>query len=428
MNRRTAALGRAGRTLALAAALAAGGAGPAFGEAGEELPIGELKTLSEVFELIKGEYVLPVSDRELLLHAIEGMVNGLDPHSAYLTAEDYAGLQEGTSGEFGGLGIEIAAEDGLIRIITPLDDSPAYEAGLLPGDVVTHVDGDSVRNMTAAETAKRIRGAPGTAVTLTIVRAGEDRPLEFTIVRDIVEVASVKYELFEPGFAQVRITRFQPHTGARLLDAIRRLEDENGGPLDGVVLDLRNNPGGLLSGAVAVADAFLSEGLIVYTEGRDPGSREEYGAGPPDELDGAPIVVLVNGGSASAAEIVAGALQDQRRAVVVGARTFGKGSIQAILPLDDESALMLTTARYYTPAGHSIQARGIVPDIVLPPLETRTVDAGFVMREGDLPGHLESAGAGKAPADTGTTRLAFEDFPLFQAFVLLKGLALRAPG
>lgn len=427
MNPCNAAPRRAGRALVLLAALAAG-AGPAFGQAGEKLPIGELETLSDVFELVKSEYVLPVSDRDLLLHAIEGMVNGLDPHSAYLTEEEYAGLQEGTSGEFGGLGIEIAAEDGLIRIVTPIDDSPAYEAGLLPGDIVTRVDGDSVRNMTATETAERIRGEAGTPVTLTILRAGEDRPLEFTIVRDLIEVASVKYEMLEPGFARVRITRFQPHTGARLLDAIRRLEDENGGPLDGVVLDLRNNPGGLLSGAVAVADAFLSEGLIVYTEGRDPGSREEYGAAPPDELDGAPVVVLVNGGSASAAEIVAGALQDQRRAVIAGTRTFGKGSIQAILPLDDGSALMLTTARYYTPAGHSIQARGIVPDIALPPLETRTVDAGFVTREGDLPGHLESAGAGRAPADTAARTLAFEDFPLFQAFVLLKGLALHAPG
>ena len=298
MKRRTGAIGLTARALAVAVGLALVAAS-ASGDESRTLPIAQLEAFGEIFDLVKEQYVRPVDDRKLLVDAIRGMVSGLDPHSDYLTAEDHEELQEGTSGEFGGLGIEITAEDGIIRIITPLDGSPAYDAGLLPGDLVTRVDGESVRDMTATEAAKRIRGLPGTPVTLTILREGEEGPIEFTIVRDIVEVASVKSELLDPGFAHIRISRFQTHTGVRLAEEIRRMEEANDGPLSGAVLDLRNNPGGILSGAVAVADAFLDDGLIVYTQGREPSSREEYYAKPSDLLRGVPIVALVNGGSAS---------------------------------------------------------------------------------------------------------------------------------
>ena len=429
MNKGTGAAGLIARAVALSAGLTLA-AGTASGDESKTLPVGQLKAFGEIFDLVKEQYIHPVDDRELLEDAIRGMVSGLDPHSAYLTADEHRELQEGTSGEFGGLGIEITAEKGLIRIITPLDDSPAFEAGLLPGDLVTRVDGESVRDLTATEAAKRIRGQPGTPVTLTILREGEEGLLEFTIVRDIVEIASVESELIEPGFARIRISRFQTQTGTRLLEAIRRVEEANDGPLSGAVLDLRNNPGGILSGAVSVADAFLDDGLIVYTEGRDPGSREEYYAKPSDFLSGVPIVALVNGGSASAAEIVAGALQDRRRAVIAGTRTFGKGSVQTIVSLDDGSALKLTTSRYYTPSGHSIQARGIVPDVELPALRVEAADAGTSILEDNLRGHLESDD--RAVADTSSEAtaesLAVEDFALFQALNLLKGLALQRPG
>ena len=432
MTRRTGAVRPALRAIALAAGLAAAGGGPASGEEEKTLPVAELEAFGTVFDLVKERYIQPVDDRDLLVDAIRGMVSGLDPHSAYLTSGEYSELQEGTSGEFGGLGIEITTEDGLIRIITPLDDSPAYDAGLMPGDLVTQVDGESVQGITVTEAAKRIRGLPGTPVTLTVLREGEDQPLDFTIVRDIVEVASVKSELLEPGFARLRVTRFQVQTGAHLAEALQRVEEENESPLSGVVLDLRNNPGGILAGAIAVADTFLDDGLIVYTQGRDAESREEYFARSPDLSDGLPIVALVNGGSASAAEIVAGALQDRRRAVVAGARTFGKGSVQTLLALEDGAALKLTTARYYTPDGHSIQARGIVPDIEFPPLRLEGTEFGNPMREGNLPGHLESDGGGEggadAPAGRSAEALAVEDFPLFQALTLLKGLALQRPG
>ena len=429
MNQGTRLAGCIVRAVALSVGLGLA-TGTASGDDREPLPVDQLRAFGEIFDLVKEQYIRPVDDRELLEDAIRGMVSGLDPHSAYLTTEEHRELQEGTSGEFGGLGIEITAEDGLIRIITPLDDSPAYDAGLLPGDLVTRVDGESVRDLTATEAAKRIRGHPGTAVTLTILREGEEGPLEFTVVRDIVEIASVKSELIEPGFARIRVSRFQTQTGARLLEAIRRVEEANGGPLAGAVLDLRNNPGGILSGAVSVADAFLDDGLIVYTEGRDPDSREEYYAKPSDFLSGVPIVALVNGGSASAAEIVAGALQDRRRAVIAGSRTFGKGSVQTIVSLDDGSALKLTTSRYYTPSGHSIQARGIIPDIELPPLRIEAADRAASILEGNLPGHLESDG--RTDPDTASAAsaesLAVEDFALFQAINLLKGLALQRPG
>ena len=439
MNQGTRLAGRIVRAVALSVGVGLA-AGTASGDDREplpvnqlpidQLPIDQLRAFGEVFDLVKEQYIRPVDDRELLEDAIRGMVNSLDPHSAYLTAEEHRELQEGTSGEFGGLGIEITAEDGLIRIITPLDDSPAYDAGLLPGDLVTRVDGESVRDLTATEAAKRIRGQPGTPVSLTILREEEEGPLEFSIVRDIVEIASVKSDLIEPGFARIRVSRFQTQTGARLLEAIRRAEEANGGPLAGAVLDLRNNPGGILSGAVSVADAFLDDGLIVYTEGRDPDTREEYYAKPSDFLSGVPIVALVNGGSASAAEIVAGALQDRRRAVIAGTRTFGKGSVQTIVSLDDGSALKLTTSRYYTPSGHSIQARGIIPDIELPPLRIEAAVGGASLLEGNLPGHLESDDRADPDTMSGATAesLAVEDFTLFQAINLLKGLALQRPG
>lgn len=409
------------------------------------LPLKELRLFTEIFGKIKTDYVTPVQDKTLLENAIHGMISGLDPHSAYLTPEEHEELQEGTSGEFGGLGIEIGAEDGFIKVISPIDDTPADRAGMRAGDLVIRVDETPVKGLKLSEAVKIMRGKPGTSVTLTILREGEPRPLEITIIRDIIKVISVKGRILEPGFGYLRITQFQSHTSKALRETLSELKKENEGSLDGLILDLRNNPGGVLDAAVEVADAFLKKGMIVYTEGRREDGKLKFNAKPTDLLKGAPMLVLVNEGSASASEIVAGALQDHKRALIAGEKTFGKGSVQTILPMADGDALKITTARYFTPSGTSIQATGISPDIVLENLMVTDAESRAYKptKEADLAGHLKNGseetgdGGARDDGEDGDAEddekvrqenlrasLARDDYVLYEALNLLKGLSL----
>ncbi|PCH85283.1 MAG: peptidase S41 [Piscirickettsiaceae bacterium] len=387
------------------------------------LPLEELRAFSEIFGQIKSSYVEEVSDHDLLENAIKGMLSGLDPHSTYLDKKAFTSLQEGTRGEFGGLGIEVGMEDGFVKIIAPIDDTPAYKAGVKAGDLVIRLDEKPVKGMSLADAVKIMRGKPGTDIILTIIRDGEDRPLKITITRDIIKVVSVKNRLLEPGFGYVRIASFQSRTGSNLREAISSLKKENGSePLKGLVLDLRNNPGGLLNAAVSVSDAFLTSGLIVYTQGRIENSRMTFKANPDDLLKGAPIVVLVNGGSASASEIVAGALQDHKRAVIMGQQSFGKGSVQTVLPSGKHSAIKLTTARYFTPSGRSIQAEGITPDVVLSRVKLEKIEDGYEpIKEKDLTKHLENP-EGEDVKDKKASNKVNNDYALNEALNLLKGI------
>ena len=394
------------------------------------LPVEELRTFSDVFGRIKNDYVVDVDDKELIENAIRGMLSGLDPHSAYLDAEQFTELQVGTTGQFGGLGIEVGMENGFVKVIAPIDDTPAQRAGVQAGDLVIRLDDTPVKGMTLNEAVKIMRGKPGSEIELTIVREGVDQPLKINITRDIIKVKSVRARMLEPGYGYLRISQFQSKTAENMVDAIDKLIKENKGALNGLVLDLRNNPGGVLNGAVAVSDAFLKKGMIVYTEGRIADSRLRFNATPDDVIDGAPLVVLVNQGSASASEIVAGALQDHKRAIIVGVKTFGKGSVQTILPLSSESALKLTTARYYTPSGNSIQAEGITPDIELESVKVASIDRNIEpLKEANLTGHLDN-GNGKDGKDNEKdeqdedTLSASDDYMLYEALNLLKGLAI----
>ena len=395
------------------------------------LPLEELRVFSDVYARVKSDYVEPVDDRKLVENAIRGMVTGLDPHSAYLDPDEFKELRVGTSGEFGGLGIEVGMENGFIKVIAPIDDTPAQRAGIKAGDLIIKLDDKPVKGMTLTEAVKIMRGKPGTKITLTIVREGEEKPLRITITRDIIRVKSVRQRMLEDGFGYVRISTFQSRTSDALHQAIERLRKEAGGKLKGLVLDLRNNPGGVLNAAVAVSDAFLRKGLIVYTEGRVEDSRLRFNATPDDVLDGAPLVVLVNQGSASASEIVAGALQDHHRAIIMGQQTFGKGSVQTIIPLGNGAALKLTTARYYTPSGRSIQAEGIRPDIELPNVRIAEVEMPVEpIKEKDLSHHLENgqAKSGKSKDEEkkpfSGAELAKKDYQLHEALNMLRGLAL----
>lgn len=394
--------------------------------AARDLPLEELRTLSEVFSRVKGDYVEDVSDRELLENAIRGMLQGLDPHSSYLSADDFAELQEGTTGEFGGLGLEVDVDEGFIRVVAPIDDTPAARAGIRAGDLIIRLNDRSTRGMDLSEAVALMRGEPGTEITLTITREGQDEPVEVTLTRDVVQVVSVRSRMLEDGYGYVRISQFQNRTGANLKDALAKLHDTAGGPLDGLVLDLRNNPGGVLQAAVAVADAFLEDGRIVYTEGRLDQAQMEFSASGEDLAQGAPMVVLINEGSASASEIVAGALQDHRRAVVMGSRSFGKGSVQSVLPLNSGAAIKLTTARYYTPDGRSIQAEGIEPDVILDRVQVRLREDSEPRRltERDLQRHLD--GDQLPRLDDGEERRAraIDDYAVFEALNLLKGLRI----
>ena len=408
----------------------------------EPLPLDELRAFTEIFARIKNDYVEPVNDRKLLEEAIRGMLAGLDPHSAYLDKESYDDLQEGTSGEFGGLGIEVGMEDGFIKVISPIDDTPAQKAGIKAGDLIIKLDDTPVKGISLNDAVKRMRGQPGSTIKLTIIRNGAEKPLEFTLTRAVIKIASVRIETLDPGYGYVRVSNFQGNTGPDLRKELDKLKQENSNNLKGIVLDLRNNPGGVLNAAVEVADIFLDKGLIVYTEGRVKDSQLKFNAKPGDNVDKIPMIVLVNGGSASASEIVAGALQDHKRAVIMGQKTFGKGSVQTILPMSNGTAIKLTTARYFTPSGRSIQASGIVPDITTDVLKLEKVEetAGLV-KESDLSGHLEN---GQPQDQTGMDKpvteqdpalqdqkaeeqeppLSATDYELYEALNVLKGMAL----
>lgn len=395
------------------------------------LPLDELRTFTQVFAKIKSDYVEDVSDKKLLEDAIRGMLAGLDPHSAYLDQDAYKDIRIGTTGEFGGLGIEVGMEDGFVKVVAPIDDTPAQKAGVEAGDLIIRLDDTPVKGLSLSEAVKIMRGKPGTDIVLTIVREGEERPIKITITRSVIKVKSVKSRTLEEGYGYVRITQFQSRTGENLRQAILKIKKENKNKLKGLVLDLRNNPGGVLSAAVSVSDTFLNNGLIVYTQGRISDSKLKFKATPNDMLEGLPLIVLVNGGSASASEIVAGALQDHKRAVIMGAPTFGKGSVQTIMPMLDNTALKLTTARYYTPSGRSIQAEGIVPDIALERVKVTSVKQPEIerLKEADLSRHL-SNGNGKKEK-TGSKKkgekkesLASSDYQLYEALNLLKGLSL----
>ncbi|MNQ11366.1 Carboxy-terminal processing protease CtpB precursor [compost metagenome] len=391
------------------------------------LPLDELRTFAEVLDRIKTAYVEPIDDKTLLENAIKGMLSNLDPHSAYLEPEDFLELQESTSGEFGGLGIELGQEDGLLKVISPIDDTPAARAGVEAGDLILRIDGQPTKGWSLMEAVDKLRGKPGSKIELTLVREG-GKPFTLKLERAVIKVLSVKSELLEKNYGYLRITQFQVNSGEEVAKALRQLQKDNGGKLGGLVLDLRNNPGGVLQAAVEVSDHFLNKGLIVYTKGRIANSELRFSADPADASQGVPLVVLINGGSASAAEIVAGALQDHKRGVLMGTDSFGKGSVQTVLPLTNDRALKLTTALYYTPNGRSIQAQGIVPDIVVERgTVTRDKSQAQGVKEADLPGHLGNGNGGADRPSNGKTTPATvtaqdKDYQLSQALNLLKGL------
>jgi len=396
----------------------------------KQLPLDDLRKFTEVFDRIKKTYVEEVDDTTLLNNAIKGMLSGLDPHSAYLEPKAFDDLQESTSGQFGGLGIEVGQEDGYVKVISPIDDTPAQKAGVEAGDLIIKLDDTPVKGMSLDEAVKIMRGKPGEPITLTIAREGENGPIEIKIVRDVIKVTSVKTKLLEPGYGYLRITQFQAQTGEDFDKGLDKLTKENEGELNGLVLDLRNNPGGVLQAAVAVSDSLLDDGLIVYTEGRIKSSQLRFSATPGDKLNGKPVVILINGGSASASEIVSGALQDQKRAIIMGTESFGKGSVQTVMQLNEEYGLKLTTARYYTPNGRSIQALGIVPDIEVKRAKLTEVQSSTFFKESDLAGHLSNGEAedkAKAAAEgkaKDQPSLLDRDFQLREAVSLLKGLTI----
>jgi carboxyl-terminal processing protease len=388
------------------------------------LPLEELRTFAEVLDRIKAAYVEPVDDKTLLENAIKGMLDNLDPHSAYLGPDDFKELQESTSGEFGGLGIEVGMEDGYLKVVSPIDDTPASKAGIEAGDVILEVNGKATKGLSMMNAVDLMRGEPGSKVRLLLSRDG-GKPFERVLTRAVIKVRSVRSEMLENGYGYLRISQFQVNTGEEVGKALNKLRKDNGRKLDGLVLDLRNNPGGVLQSAVEVTDHFLKKGLIVYTKGRLPNSELRFSADPADASEGVPLVVLINGGSASAAEIVAGALQDHKRGVLMGTDSFGKGSVQTVLPLNGDRALKLTTALYFTPNGRSIQAQGIVPDIEVARARlTRENDPDSV-READLQRHLGNGnGAPDRQRSTAAapSRPQDEDYQLSQALNLLKGL------
>ncbi len=397
------------------------------------IPFEGLKTFSEVYGRIRQDYVEPVTDDKLLEDAIRGMLSGLDPHSAYLDQEQYNELKVGTTGQFGGLGIEVGMENGFVKVIAPIDDTPAQKAGVKAGDLIIRLDDKPVKGMSLNDAVKSMRGDPGSEIILTVVREGLEQPIKIKIIRDVIKVKSVKSRMLEEGYGYLRITSFQSKTGDNVNDAISELQ--KGAPLKGLVLDLRNNPGGVLNAAVSVSDSFLEEGLIVYTDGRVEDAKMKFSATANDLLHGAPIVVLINGGSASASEIVAGALQDHHRAVLMGEKTFGKGSVQTILPTSNGGAVKLTTARYYTPSGRSIQAEGITPDVPISKvkLELAAQSEFNPIKEADLANHLENSKTGKKTdtsrtAESGEEALALQDYPLNEALNLLKGINIVKSG
>lgn len=419
----------------------------------DTLPLKDLQAFVEILNRVKSDYVEPVKDETLLENAVRGMLAGLDPHSAYLDKEEYKDMSVATTGKFGGLGIEVQLQNGLVRVVSPIDDTPAAKAGVKAGDLIVKIDDTPVKGLSLNDAVTKMRGDPGSKIQLTLVRENAPAPIVLDLKRDVIKVASVRGRTLEPGYGYVRISQFTTSTGKNLDDEIGKLKKD--GNLKGLVLDLRNNPGGVLNAAVEVSDEFMQKGPIVSIKGRDPDNNREFDATSGDALDGKPIVVLVNGGSASAAEIVAGALQDSHRAILVGSKTFGKGSVQTILPLQNESAIKLTTARYYTPSGRSIQAEGIVPDVTIAPVKVSKLDPSELteIHEADLKGRLDNPNAPvEAPADkakdekdkaakdvkkgpaavdaskTDGEPLAVNDYELYEALNLLKGLTLAQRG
>ena len=392
----------------------------------QSLPLEELQMFADVFNQIRQGYVESVPDSELFEMAVQGMLSGLDPHSVFLEEKAYDSLQENTQGEFSGLGIEIGQERGYITIIAPIDGSPAEAAGLEAGDVILKIDGESIRDLPVDRSVDLMRGPTGSEVLLTIGRRGTQDPFDVTVIRDIIKVPSVRSRELMKGYLWLRAAQFQKDTGNEAIAVLQEALAES--DLKGVVLDLRNNPGGVLGASVDMAGALLDGGLVVYTEGRHPQAAERFEASSGDILDDLPIVVLINGGSASASEIVAGALQDRRRAVIMGTRSFGKGSVQTILPVTETRAVKLTTALYYTPNGRSIQAEGIVPDIVVERAEVKSVESARRTKESDLQGSL----SGGDPVDTeaeseSLTELRNSDNQLYEALTLLRGINLLRP-
>jgi len=423
------------------------------------LPLNELQTFTEVYGKIKSDYVEPISDKKLITSAINGMLSGLDPHSAYLDAAAYKDLRIGTQGEFGGLGIEVTMENGFIKVVAPIEDTPAYHAGLKSGDLIIKLGDTPVKGMTLSNAVKRMRGKPHTKITLTILRKGEPKPLVVTLTRSVIKIKSIKYQLLEPGYGYVRIIQFQERTGKNLARAIASLYKKNKKPLKGLIVDLRNDPGGLLNAAVGVAAAFLpANSLVVYTDGRVAdakmrltANKEFYLTGPrqrdyikhlPKSVKTVPMIVLVNSGTASASEIVSGALQDHHRAIIMGTRTFGKGSVQTVLPLGNNTAIKLTTALYYTPSGRSIQAKGITPDIIVDEAKISGIAQGAEIHEADLEHHLLNNGKNRRQRGNRPIKLPVPqkltpgekipmkgiispaDYQLNQALNLLKGLQI----
>ncbi|HBS81838.1 S41 family peptidase [Vreelandella alkaliphila] len=385
----------------------------------DDLPLEEIQTFAEVFERIKRGYVEEVDDRTLLRNAMRGMLSELDPHSAYLDEEEYRSLRESTQGEFGGIGIEVGTENGQLIVITPIDDTPASRAGLLSRDVIVAIDGTPTDSLSLQEAVNLMRGEPGSQLRISVLRAGEESPREFTLTREVIRNESVKHEVLEPGYGYLRISQFQSRTPEQARRSLERMAREQ--PLEGLILDLRNNPGGVLQAAVGVADLFLDEGLIVYTEGRLSDTEMSFSASPETPAGDVPLVVLINSGSASAAEIVAGALQDQRRGVIMGTESFGKGSVQQIMPLGNGEGLKLTTALYYTPNGRSIQAQGIEPDVEVVRGRLEVAEGQRQIREADLDGHLSGQDAMPRERTEMSQRLR-EDYQLSEALNLLKAL------
>ena len=383
-----------------------------------------LETFTNILAIVRKNYVDEVNTKDLLTGAINGMLHSMDPHSAYLTPDLYKELQMDTQGKFGGLGIEITTRNGVLTVVSPIEDTPAHRAGIKPGDQIIKIEDEFTKDMTLMQAVKRMRGPKGSKITISIKREGVSDFLSFTLVRDTIRVQSVRSRVLEEGYGYIRLAHFQERSDRDLQKALESLRSEKGG-MRGLVLDLRNNPGGLLTQAVRIADLFLDSGLIVYTEGRLENQRQKYFARKEGSWTEFPMVVLVNGGSASASEIVAGALQDHKRAVVLGTKTFGKGSVQTILPLDDNSALRLTTARYFTPKGRSIQATGITPDIVMenpPAQEARAEEKKRPgVREENLPGHLQNQQEQKERERRAQQEGIESDAQLRRALELLKG-------
>jgi len=395
------------------------------------IPLEQIRNFAEIFTRIKLNYVEPVSDEQLLEYAVEGMLNGLDPHSVYLKGERYEDLNEGTTGAFSGLGMEVIMEDGFIKVVAPIDDTPAADAGIKTGDLIIRMDGKTVTGLSLTEATDRMRGTPGSKITLTILRESEPDPFDIVLTRAVVRLSSVKRKRLSDSVGYIRVTQFQIATAENFRKELKQLRESEG--FEGLILDLRNNPGGLLTSAVSIADAFIDEGLIVSTKGRESSNDQEYNATPSDLLEGKPVVVLINGGSASASEIVAGALKDHSRALILGMDSFGKGSVQTVLNIDEKEAIKLTTARYYTPSGGSIQAAGITPDVYVEfrEFKDKANARGFKrIKENDLPGRLDNDSGKKSAEEKLSKRqqeaneLLARDYQLNEAFNLLNGLIL----